>query len=83
MKMREHVVSVKLSAPLYSRVARIAKKRQAPKSQVIREAIEAGLDVGTQGEERSFYAVTSTFAGCARGPRDLSTNPRHMKSFGK
>jgi metal-responsive CopG/Arc/MetJ family transcriptional regulator len=83
MKTREHVVSVKLSAPLYSRVGRIAKAQQAPKSRVIREAIEAGLEAGAQGEERSFYALTSTLAGCASGPRDLSTNPRHLKNFGK
>jgi len=83
MKVRENVVTVKLSAPLYARVGRIAKKRQAPKSRVIREAIEAGLDESARGEERSFYAVTSTLAGSASGPRDLSTNPKDMKSFGK
>ena len=83
MKAREHVVTVKLSTPLYTRVGRIAKKRQAPKSRVIREAIEAGLQECARGEERSFYAVTSTLAGCASGPRDLSSNPKYMKNFGK
>jgi predicted transcriptional regulator len=83
MKVREHVVTVKLSDSLYARVGRIAKKRQAPKSRVIREAVEAGLEESARGEERSFYAVTSTLAGCASGPRDLSTNPKYMKNFGK
>jgi hypothetical protein len=83
MKRRQHVVTVKLSAPLYARIGAAAKKRQAPKSQIIRDAIATGLQESARAEDRSFYAVTSTLAGCASGPRDLSTNPKYMKNFGK
>jgi len=83
MKVREHVVTVKLSAPLHARIGRIAKTRQATRSRVIREAIEAGLEESARGDERSFYALTSALAGSASGPGDLSTNPKYMKNFGK
>ena len=76
-------MTVKLGASLYARVGRIAKSRQATKSRVIREAIEAGLEESARGDERSFYAITSALAGSASGPRDLSTNPKYMKNFGK
>jgi len=83
MRNRQCVVTVKLGAPLYARVGRAAKARQETKSRIIREAIATGLEQKAEAEERSFYALTSEFAGCASGPRDLSTNPRHMKNFGK
>ena len=37
---------------------------------------------GTAGGA-SFYEVAREFIGMFEGPRDLSTNPRHLDDFGK
>lgn len=79
---RVHVVTVKLTAALYSRVAAVAKRKGAAKSTVVRDAIAAGLDAGAAGDDQSFGALTAHLAGSVSGPSDLATNKKYMKGFG-
>lgn len=73
------LVSLKLPRPLMAKVARVAKRRRTTRSAVIRDAIEA-----YEGGERGSAADRAAHL-CGRfgGPRDLATNPKYLKDFGR
>jgi metal-responsive CopG/Arc/MetJ family transcriptional regulator len=76
-------ITVRVPETLGSRLRdRSRAKGQSP-SELVRVALENYLGAS---DERSAYelAEESGLIGCARGlPKDLSTNPRHLKGFGK
>jgi predicted transcriptional regulator len=72
-------ISLKLPEELDSKVTQIATRRRTTKSAVLREAIEAYAGKVKQ----SVTAAAGDWVGCVKGPRDLSTNPRHMDGFGR
>jgi predicted transcriptional regulator len=76
---RLKVLTVKVSATLSAKIARLARKRGVTQSEVVREALErlSGLERLTFGE------AAAEFIGAARGPGDLTTNPRYMDDYGK
>jgi predicted transcriptional regulator len=76
---RLKTMTIKLPATLSTKVARLAKKRRASQSEIVREAIEAF----TGDEQPSFSESAAQYCGAAKGPGDLSTNPRHFQDFGK
>ena len=76
---RLKTMTVKVSDLLVTKVARLAKKRGRTQSDIVREALEAFA-----GSERpSFAEAAARFAGAAKGPGDLSTNPRYFEDFGR
>jgi metal-responsive CopG/Arc/MetJ family transcriptional regulator len=76
---RLKTITIKVPASLSTKVARLAKKSGVTRSEVIRDALEAYT-----GDVRpSFTESAGEFCGVAKGPGDLSTNPRHLKDFGK
>jgi metal-responsive CopG/Arc/MetJ family transcriptional regulator len=73
-------VSLKLPPALSIRLDRAAKKRGQTKSEVIRAALEQFLN----GERpTSALELAGDLVGCAKGPGDLSTNPKYMEGFGE
>lgn len=77
---RLKTLSIKVPASLSARVLKLAKSRKSTVSQVVREAIE--LYAPKQGV--SFADAAHEYIGSLDGgPGDLSTNPRHMKGFGR
>lgn len=76
---RLKTLTVKLPATLSTKVARLARKRGATQSEIVRDALQAYA-----GKERpSFSDSAADCCGKARGPADLSTNPRHLEDFGQ
>lgn len=73
------VVSLKLPEDLDRALTRIARARKASRSQVLREALESYA----RGSERSVTAAAGKLVGSLRGPRDLSTNPKHLSGYGE
>jgi ribbon-helix-helix CopG family protein len=79
MSMR--TISVKLPDSLALRLRRVVARRRATQSEVIREALEAHLAAPGPG---TWAELVGDLAGSVRGgPRDLSSNKRHMKGFGR
>ena len=76
-------ISLKLPEPVAERLAAEARTRQKPKSALVREFIENGLSGATGKRAPSFYALAKDKAGRFRGPRDLSTNPKHLEGYGR
>ena len=72
-------LTIKLSARLSARVSRLALARNVSQSDVVRDALEvySAHQQGTLGE------AAALLRGSLKGlPRDLSTNPRHLKGYG-
>ena len=74
------IMTIRLSRKESARVARLAKKRKISRSEVMRQGITA-LE---RSVEVSAYDVWNDVVGVAQGgPRDLATNPKHLKGYGR
>ena len=80
-------ITIKVPEDLDARLANRAKRLGVSKSEVARQALKQNLE-GKDSlwveEEPSAYDVLKDDLGCFdSGLGDLSTNPMHMKGFGK
>lgn len=75
-------ISLKLEDGLDQRLVAAARMQRTSKSKLVRTAIQAWLDEKRIGVG-SCLDLARDLVGSAEGPSDLSTNPRHMKRFGK
>ncbi len=73
-------LTVKLPEPLALWLTRRAKQLGRPQSELVREALER---VRAGGSAASCHDLMADVCGSVRGPRDLSTNPKHFDDFGK
>ena len=71
-------VTVKLPEEVFQKVSRSAARRRVSKSEIIREALSARE---TPGESLYSRIEDLVFDG-AGIPRDLSSNPQHLKGYG-
>ena len=83
MTKRMTTISVKVPVPLAARLAAAAAHRRVKKSRLLRDALEAALDGRRTRRPRSFAAIAGDLVGCVTGPTDLSSNPRHLRGFGR
>jgi predicted DNA-binding protein len=77
-------ITVRVPQALTARLRNRSRAKGTTESELVREALENYL--GHSGGERSAYelAQEAGIIGSARNaPRDLSTNPRYLKGFGK
>lgn len=80
---RMETITVKLPAPLHARLATEASRRHVTKSQLVRDCLN-GIFTGSRLRGKlSCHELAKDLAGSLRGPRDLATNPRHLKGFGR
>ena len=77
-------ITCKIPEKLDVELEAVAEKRGVSKSEVIREAIEASLADPRHRVALSAFDVMKEACGIIKGgPRDLATDPRHMKGFGR
>lgn len=82
--MASNRITVRVPPALTARLRNQSRAKGTTESELVREALENYL--GHSGGERSAYdlAEEAGIIGSARNaPRDLSTNPRYLKGFGK
>lgn len=72
-------VSFKLSEQLNDTLTDLAKERNASRSALVREAIEALA----KGKRRSVTALVDEVVQGVSGPTDLASNSKHMAGYGK
>jgi predicted transcriptional regulator len=77
------LLSLKLPDTLDYRLAHAASRRKSTKSEVVREAIAAYLAETGKDDAGSALTLAKDLAGIVTGPADLSTNPAHLKHFGR
>lgn len=76
-------VALKLPDELEARLQAAVAQRRTTRSRFLRELIEAHLR-GTRAPKDSALARAGDLVGClSGGPTDLSTNPKHLKGYGK
>ena len=74
-------MSVKLPAPLANWVSARSRKLGRTQSEVGREVLER--ERHGKDRSRSCRALLADLDGFFDGPKDLSTNPKHLEGFGK
>jgi Arc/MetJ-type ribon-helix-helix transcriptional regulator len=73
------IMTIRLTRKESARVARLAKRRRVSRSEVVRQGIEA-----LEGAEKSALDAWRDAVGIVKtGPRDLATNRKHLKGFGR
>ena len=76
-------LSLKVSTGIDRKLAAFVARRGISKSEAIRSALKAYLNVEGRVSAGSVLDLAQDLVGCVRGPGDLSTNPRYMRDFGK
>ena len=78
-------LSIKVPKELKARLRAAASSRQTKPSALVREALEIVISGTAPNSKSSLYDLSKDlFDNLGRsGPRDLSTNPRHLDDLGK
>jgi hypothetical protein len=64
-------------------LAKRANELGRSRSDLVRQALEEQRQGKNSKSEKSCAELMAEFSGFFQGPRDLSTNPKHMRDFGK
>ena len=76
-------LSLRLPDNVYTQLTTMAEKQGAPKSELVRRALERMLSGPDPDRPSSFLEMTRDAKGCVEGPSDLSTNQKPLEGFGK
>jgi hypothetical protein len=76
-------ITCKVSEKLNAQLKTLARRRHISKSAILREALESKTKASARSSAPSAYDLVKHLCGSLRGPKDLSTNPRHMRGFGE
>lgn len=76
---RMRTVSFKLPEELDDLLGELARRGRTTKSELVRN----GLQALAKGKRRSVTAAAGKLVGSLQGPKDLSTNAKYMRGFGK
>jgi hypothetical protein len=74
------VKTVKLAKPLATALERAARARDCTESDLIRKGIERVLEAD---EGLDMSVLLGPDVGVGRGPRDLSSNRKHLSGYGR
>ena len=82
--MASNQLSIRLPEGIQDQLQAIVHATGKTESEVIREALAEYCEKQGRGPTCYDVAKKAGFLGCVDGgPDDLSTNPRHMESFGR
>lgn len=73
-------ISIKLTKELEQLLDELARARGVSRSAVVREALQA---YAASPSADSVTASAGELVGSLDGPRDLSSNPKHLRGFGE
>lgn len=76
-------VSLKLTEGMDQKLVAAAKRQRTTKSNVVRQALQTFLGDDSGGRMGSCLDLAGDVIGSVDARPDLSTNPVHMKGFGK
>ena len=82
--MASQRISVRVPGGIARRLKERSRATGTRESQVVREALEHYLSENRKEETAYDLLLRAGLIGCVRGaPKDLSTNKRYFKGFGK
>ena len=77
-------ISLKLPDDLLKQLEKASKVRRMTKSALVRKSLEKFLEEPSGADGPSCYDLAKDLIGSIKGlPRDIATNPKYMKDFGK
>lgn len=76
-------LTIRLPKQLEARLAALARRRGTSKSALVVEAIERIVNEAEKSKPFTVLELVHDLVGIADGPSDLSTNPKHMRGYGK
>ena len=76
-------LSLKLPEAMAAKLAAVARTRNQSKSAVVRAILDECLAETESAAQGSCFEAAADLAGCVTGPRDLSTDERHARGYGK
>lgn len=76
-------LTVKLPEALAAKLEALVRRRGQKRSEVVREAIARAVEEGPDSDGPSVYDLLQDLKGVGEGPKDLATNPKHMRGFGR
>jgi Arc/MetJ-type ribon-helix-helix transcriptional regulator len=76
-------ISLKLPDPLFYDLAQRAKTSASSQSDIVRAALSAYLQSGSEASTASCADRAKRWTGIVQGPADLSSNPEHLSGFGQ
>ena len=82
MRVQNVTVSFRVPESLVSKLQKAARRQNITFSKYVRNLLEANLN-GKDKREVSCYDLTAHLIGKSSGPKDLSTNRKYMRAFGK
>lgn len=77
------VLTVKLPADVEAKLDALTKRRGATRSALVREAIEKLVDGDAAAGEGGAVALAGDLAGAFEGPKDLASNKKWMRGYGR
>jgi hypothetical protein len=76
-------LTIKVPDQLDEKLRQAAKRRRTKKASIVRAALTEFLNGQPQPAGRSCHDLAKHLAGCVTGgPRDLSSNKRHLRGYG-
>ena len=76
-------LTVKMPEQMSARLRQQAAEAGLNCSEFIRQAVDQLLSTAPRQAPGTCLSLAADLAGCLEGPRDLATNPDHMKGFGR
>ena len=76
-------LSLKLPDALEARLTDRASETGRTKSELVREALVDFFGKENGDGAGSCFDLARDLAGCVEGPRDLSSNPKHLRGYGR
>ncbi len=81
--MRTETLSIRISKVEIAALRRRAREEKTSQGQLVRQAL-ANYGITTEPTARTGYDIIKHLIGRSHGgPRDLSTNPRHLENYGQ
>ena len=76
-------LTVKLPQPLEAKLDALVRRRGQRKSALVREAIEKLVAERGEVAKGSVLDLLHDLKGAGQGPKDLSTNRKHLQGYGR
>jgi hypothetical protein len=75
-------ITCKIPEKLDSELESLARRRRVSKSAIVRQALERHVRRGPKVPAPRAFDLVKALCGTLHGPRDLSSNPRHLEGLG-
>jgi ribbon-helix-helix CopG family protein len=82
-KERRQLVTLKLPRALAGRLRALSRKNGQPQAEILREGLALRLEAESSRGAGSVLDLIGDLVGSLRGPRDLGSNPKHLRGFGE